>query len=165
MLGAGFLWISLTFLGAAYAHKLKSRIFILERTMQLIKHIKVETEYLNLSAREILFKLAVASEFKELDYIESVCTLIKAGEDFPVAWRNSINNTSLNYKTDERDKLLQLGEKFGTSDVKNQISMLEMYENYFIEFISQAKSKYNKQAKTATGTGVLAGCMLFILLI
>lgn len=127
--------------------------------------MRVETEYLNLSAQEILFRLSDSSEFRDIDYIDNIRMLITHGEDFPVAWRQSIKRTSVNYKTDEKDKLLQLGENFGTSDIKNQISMLEMYENYFIEFISQAKIEYNKQAKTAIGVGALVGCMLFILLI
>lgn len=165
MLGAGFLWISLTFLGATYAHKLKDRILILEKTLHLIKHIRAETEYLNLPLQEILSKLSDSDELKELDYINYTCSFIAQGEDFPVAWRKAIGSSTLDYKTDEVDKLLQLGEKSGTSDIKNQISMLGLYEEYFSEYISQAKSRYNKQAKTATGTGILVGCMLFILLI
>ncbi len=165
MLGAGFLWISLTFLGAAYAHKLKNRISILEKTMGFIKHIRVETEYVNLPLQEILFSISAADEFKELDYVHNACRFISEGEDFPLAWRKAVGGTALNYKTFEAERLLQLGENFGTSDIKNQISMLEMYETYFSEYILRAKNEYDKQAKTATGCGTLVGCMLFILLI
>ncbi len=165
MLGAGFLWISLTFLGVGYAHRLKNRILLLEKTKLMINKIKVRTEFLKSSASDILHSLCSAAQLSELDYIEHTFSLIREGEDFPVAWSKALNSTNLDYLTDEKNVLLQLGENFGTSDIKNQVSMLEACEEAFSEFINTAKNKYSKQAKTATFSAMLVGCMLFILLI
>ena len=165
LLGAGFLWISLTCLGVAYARKLKNRTALLENTKYLINRIKIETEFLHLPVQEILFKLTKASQLKSIDFIAEVCCLTEKGEDFPNAWKLAVEGTNLNYKIEEKEKLLQLGQSFGTSDIKNQIMMLEAYESYFDEFVSKAKNIYLKQAGSAGILGCLVGCMLFILLI
>ncbi len=164
-MGAGFLWISLTCLGVAYAHKLKNRTALLENTKYLINRIKIETEFLHLPVQDILFKLMKASQLKSIDFIAEACCLLEKGEDFPAAWKMAVECSLLNYKIEEKEKLLQLGQSFGTSDIKNQIMMLETYEDYFDEFILKAKNLYLKQAKTSSLLGCLVGCMIFILLI
>ena len=91
--------------------------------------------------------------------------MLSENEDFPQAWKKAIEHTALNYKIAEKEKLLQLGLDFGTTDIKNQLSMLKIYESYFEDFLSEAKSLYMRQAKMSTLLGSLIGCMLFILLI
>ena len=165
MLGAGFLWISLTCLGAVYAHRLKSRITLLEKTQLLINKLKVGTEFLGLSAYEILKSITDSEQLPELDYIDNTKQFISLGEDFPVAWNKGLKDTSLEYTSEEKEMLLNLGENLGTSDIKNQVAMLEMYEKSFCEFSNAAKSRYSKQAKTVSLSTALVGCMLFISLI
>ncbi len=165
LLGAGFLWISLTCVGVVYARKLKNRIILLDNTRYLIRQIKIETEYLRLPAGDIIIKLSKSPQLKEIDFLFRCSELLREGEDFPDAWKISLDETSLNYMIAEKEKLLHLGGNFGTSDIKNQLSMLEAYENYFEEFFSQAKRNYDRQAKTSSLLGGLLGCMLFIMLI
>ena len=164
-MGAGFLWVSLSFVGVVYAHKLKNRISLLDKTRNMISQIKTETEYLHLPINDIIDKLSASSQTSELDYISDCNKLIKDGLDFPVAWKTALHESSLDYMIDEKDKLLQLGENFGTSDMNNQLLLLSAYDKYFEEFLIRAKEEYNKRARTASLMGILLGCMLFIMLI
>lgn len=131
----------------------------------MINKLKIGTEFLGLSSQSIIENILCSQQLSKLDFIGETISLITAGEDFPKAWHKAVCNTSLDYKTEEKNNLLHMGENLGTSDMKNQITMLEMHENTFSEFIAEAKSKYAKQAKTATMLGALSGCLLFIILI
>ena len=148
-----------------YAHRLKSRIALLEKTLRLINKLKVGTEFLGLSAYEILKSISDSEQLPELDYIDTTKALISKGADFPVAWKKALKDSSQEYTSEEKDMLLNLGENLGTSDIKNQVAMLEMYEKSFCEYINTAKSRYSKQAKTVSLSTALVGCMLFISLI
>lgn len=164
-MGAGFLWISLIYLGLAYAHRLKERMELLEKTKLLINQIKIETEFLQLPAADLINKLSLNSQFSHIDFIISSKEMLEQGADFPDVWQKAIDNSSLSYKIEEKEKLLLFGKSFGTCDIENQITLIKIYENYFDEFYQNAKNKYSKHAKSSALLGTLIGCMLFILLI
>lgn len=165
MLGAGFLWASLIYLGLNYANNLKKRMKLLEETHLMIKQIKIETEYLKLPLYEMLIKISSFESFRELDYIVKCCELIDKGEDFPVAWRSSLKRTKLKYKSDEKEKLMLLGGSLGSTDISGQLTILSVYENYFNDFALNAKEKERKYSNISITLGVLFGSMMFIIII
>ncbi len=164
-MGAGFLWVSLICLGVDYAHNLKRRVTLFEETKLLIGHMKIEIEFLQLPVYDLLCKISISGQYKDFDFISECCELVKRGTDFPAAWKTAVDNSSMKYKTQEKSKLLLLGENLGKSDLKGQLTHLDIYYSYFDEFAKQAKNKMKKYAGLTPTLGFLSGFMLFILLI
>ncbi len=164
-MGAGFLWISLIYLGLTYAHNLKARAELLEKTCVLIRQMIIETEYLSLPIYDLLCRLSQNPELSPLGYIKETWELVKGSEDFPVAWRKAVKKTALKYKSEEKEKLLLLGENIGKYDLEGQLSVLKVYSAYFDEYEKNAKTKLQKYGNMSALLGTLVGSMLFILLI
>ena len=61
LLGAGLLWTSLIYAGAAYSTKLKKRVLLLEKTIMLLEEMKTLYENVKLSndSPEMLERLEI----------------------------------------------------------------------------------------------------------
>ncbi len=164
MLGAGLLWTSLIYMGTAYSIKLKKRISILENTLLLISEMKIQLEYLNMPVYEMIKQMKSKVYFGKLDFLNECCNLIESGFDFPIAWKKAITHSHC-YKRDETDKLLHLGENLGTSNLSNQINILNIHSEYFENFLIEAKAKQRKYGNISISVSALAGCMIFIMAI
>ena len=165
LLGAGFLWISLIYAGAICSIKLKKRVALLEKTIMMLEDIKLQLQYLNLPLYEMLNQTSTKEYLSELDYLSRCCEKLKIGCDFPSAWKKSLQNTSQPYKTEEKERLLQLGLNLGKSDTESQINIINLQISCFEEFVSAAKIQNKKYGNMTTVLGALSGCMIFILVI
>lgn len=165
MLGAGLLWTSLIYVGAAYSIKLKKRVILIEKTLVFFEEVKILLEFLNMPIYEMLNEINKKTYLKDLNFIALCCEKMKNATDFPLAWKEAVEDTSLLYKTAEREKLLQLGENLGKSSKENQLIILNLHTLYFQEYLENAKNTSKRYGNMATAIGVLSGCMVFILLI
>lgn len=165
LLGAVLLWISLTCVGVISSTKLKTHITILEKTLIMLEEMKIQLNYLNVPIFDLLTNLSEKEYLKGLFYLKECHSDLEQGIDFPRAWKNSIENASHLYKTDEKERLLQLGCNLGASSTENQLNILDLQIVYFTEFLENAKNQSEKYGSTITALGVLSGCMVFILVI
>ena len=152
-------------MGATYSINLKKRINLLENTVLMIEEMKIQLSYLNLPIYEILNNMKDKNYLNSLSFIEYSCHLIENGVDFNLAWQKAIEDTHLQYKREEKERLLHLGMNLGVSDTDNQLCILNLDKGYFTEYISKAKSKEKKYGNLTVSLGVLSGCMIFILLL
>ena len=159
------MWTSLICVGAVYSIKLKKRVDILEKTLLMLEEMKMLLKYLNVPVNEMLKKLCEKDYLSELSFLYECSFELQQNRDFPVAWRDSLENSSHLYKSAEIDRLLQLGQNLGASDAENQIKLLDLQTVYFEEYLDIAKNKYKKQGNTALTLSALAGCMIFIVII
>ncbi|MGN0485616.1 MAG: stage III sporulation protein AB [Acutalibacteraceae bacterium] len=165
LLGAGFLWTSLILMGVSYSHKLKKRSVMLENTGLMIDQMKIRLEYLSLPINELVSDLASTQLGRELPFLLRCQESMTGGDDFPEAWQSALEKEALPYSAEEKEKLLQLGSNLGTSDLKGQLSLMEIYSDFFSEYTQIAKSKEKKYGNTAVVLGTLIGSMFFIILI
>ena len=122
-------------------------------------------QYLNIPVYEMLVQISRKDYLRDLCYISECCCFMSRGEDFPLAWQNALKSSGHLYKTDEKDKLLQLGTNLGTSDTQNQIRILDMQTKYFEAYLNAAVEKNKKYSSMTLTLSVLCGCMIFILII
>ena len=137
---------------------------MLNKTILMIREMKVHLEYLNMPVYDIISCISDKSSIGRIDFIDRCRDLISEGYDFPVAWECSVNSVS-HYKREEKRELLQLGANFGTSNVENQIEMLTMHKCNFEFFLDKAKMKEKKYGKMSVTICALIGCMFFITVI
>ena len=131
----------------------------------MLEEMKIQLSYLNVPVYDLMMNLKDKDYFKELVYLRVCFEALKNGDDFPNAWKKSIETTFNLYKTQEKESLLQLGQNLGTSSIENQLQILNIQLEYFKDFLEISKSKYKKYGNTLTALGILSGCMIFILVI
>ena len=159
------IWTSLTFAGAVYSIKLKQRITQLENILLMLKEMKIEIEYLNTPVCEMIYKMKSKEYFSRLGFLDVCCTAVGDGSDFPCAWSNAVKNCCHNYKREETDKLLHLGANLGTSNLENQINIIDIHIGYFENYLTKAKITQQKYGNTVLFVSMLTGCMIFIMVI
>ena len=131
----------------------------------MLEEMKILIEYLNMPIYEMLISISSKEYLRQLNFIAVCADEISKGIDFPNAWKHSLSLYSLQYKTQEKDKLLQLGENLGASNKENQLNILSLQTTCFCEYLQKAKEKRKKYGSMASTIGVLSGCMIFILII
>ena len=152
-------------MGAVYSIKLKKRIIYLENTLMMLHEMKINIEYLNMPVCEMIYKMKSKDYFAKLEFLSECCKAVKEGRDFPEAWKTALEISNYYYKSEETDKLLHLGANLGTSDLENQIKILNIHTEYFENYLKKAKSTQQKYGNMIFGITSLAGCMIFIMAI
>lgn len=148
----------------AYSANLKKHVTLLNNTLAMISHIKVQLEYLNMPICDIIRKLCSNKSAARPEFLSDCEKLISKGVDFPVAWESSVVQASY-YKTDEKSDLLQLGANLGTSNKENQIEIIASHKKAFEAFETRAREKEQKYSKLSVALAALIGCMFFITVI
>lgn len=138
---------------------------MLENTGLMIDQMKIRLAYLSLPINELVSGLASTELGHELPFLLRCQEYMIDGDDFPEAWQRALEKETLPYSAEEKEKLLQLGNNLGTSDLKGQLSLMEIYSDFFSEYTQKAKSKEKKYGNTAVVLGALIGSMFFIILI
>jgi len=129
-----------------------------------LESMMLEIEYSALPLDEIICKYALSKTHSTLIFICKCYDELKKGTDFPLAWSTAVNNCSL-YTSEEKGKLLQLGDILGTSDCGGQVSMIKMCRASFERFLSTARSKSESYCGLSIYLGIFCGLGLCVLLI
>ncbi len=141
---------------------LKKRVVLLENTFLFIKALKLEIEYKN----ETIFKILKLSPYrKRLSFIEYCCNELVKDVSFSSAWKNGILKSRENFSADEKEKLINLGYLLGSSDLKTQSEILNLYCEYFKNFKEKAEDLNRKYGNTVFLLGILFGLAIFIMII
>ena len=155
---------SVMFLGVGISSRLKKRSVFLAEAVMFISRVSMEIEYVNLPLFEILKKINESGCCRSLDFIPSCISLWEKGEDFSFAWQNSLKNSALPMKKEEKAKLFDMGDMLGMSDAEGQRAMLSLYAEYFSAYSTRAAEEYGKYGKMCITLSAVTGTGLFILL-
>lgn len=138
---------------------------MLEKCEVMIALIRNEINYIALPSNELIGFLSKKEEFKELKFIFSCLILVSEGEEFPQAWKKSLNekiNTRFMKKKDV-EIMEAFGESFGITDAQGQISNCELcLERLRINHF-EAKRDFEQYSKLASGLGFLLGLGILII--
>ncbi|MCM1299633.1 MAG: stage III sporulation protein AB [Firmicutes bacterium] len=141
--------------GLYFSKRLKEREAVLSAVILLIRELTVQIRYTNSEIGKMLRSAAQNEEFKKLLFVTG-CEEISEKGDFHKSWRSgAAMQPYLNTK--DRELLLSLGEKLGSTDLDGQLSFLEMTEEIFKERQKQAFSDYLNKGRVYRSVGVLCG--------
>lgn len=152
-------------LGLRMSFRLKNRVDILEETVNFLASFKIELEYTGNTLYSLLCKARSSSLCRNLDYLKMCCELMKKGDDFPKAWSSSFQSSNLPYKSEEKQKLLHLGNVLGTTDLSSQSTILALYTEYFKSYYNQACEINKKYGRLSALMGVFLGFGVFIMIV
>lgn len=158
------IFAAFTALGMTASAHLKKRQKMLEAVLSFIRFMKIDFEYSPIPLERMVEKYALQESYVKAGFISDCREKMQKNEDFPLAWRSAVESESLLSK-EEKAKLISLGSVLGTSDSTGQISMLCIYEEYFVNYLKKADELCGRYCKTAVYIGVFAGFGMCILLI
>ncbi len=142
-------------------------MLLLEKVELMFSMIRNEINYIALPANELVCALSLKDDMKKLKFINSCAIEISKGEDFPVAWKKSLNsdrNTSYLRQKDIQ-LLCAFGESFGITDSEGQLSNCNMYLELLKVNRNEAIGERDRYSKTVSLLGLLAGLGLIIVLL
>ncbi len=142
---------------------LKKRVTLIEETIIFLNTLITEIEFSKRNVFEIFSVLSSEASMKNLPFLKSFGKS-EEHSDFHSLWIKSINSTQ-SYKSEEKEKLLQLGNFLGTTDAKSQINTIRLYTVFFENYREKAVYEYEKYGKVSPLFGLFAGACIFILLI
>lgn len=142
---------------------LKERVTVLEETVIFLNSLIAEIQFSKSGIPRILNMFSSADSMKSLMFLNCFS---ETGEhsDFRRIWKESISSFSY-YKSEEKEKMLQLGSFLGTTDTDSQISTIKLYLSYFVGYRDKAIEDYAKNGKMSSLLGMFIGASVFILLI
>lgn len=157
--------VSMIFSGVMMSLRLKKRCVFLSETLLFISQVSLEIEFVNLPVFDILRKIESDGCCRSLDYIGLCVGKMQSGKALLSSWNESVEQSALPLKREEREKLKNLGSMLGTSDAQGQRAVLSLYKSYFTVYYEKALLEYEKYARTCVTLGIAAGVGFFILII
>ena len=142
---------------------LKKRVVLLEETVSFIVNLRLELQFRADNILCLLSSLSQLSSCRSLSFISECKERLSSGESFSSVWHISLENTTLPYRDDEREKLLSMADFLGTSDKETQSELLSLYEEYFNAFSKRAQKENEKYSKLCVMLGFITGFGIFIM--
>ena len=154
--------VSVLLLGMSLYSRLKMRKAFLAEILLFLSNVKIEIEYINLPVYQMLNKIHSSGICKNLSFISSCIKKIDQGEDFSTAWYESVSNSFLPMKKEEREKLSGLGNFLGASDLQGQISLLSLFYENFSAYYKKADEDFEKYGKMCVTVSCIVAVGIFI---
>lgn len=125
--------------------------------------MKLEVAHSEQSLPAIVKQLADEKSSNRLKFLRSCTELLDSDVDFPVAWRSGLEKSLKFVKSEQREMLCELGTVLCTCDKEGVFELLNLYEERFKEFSSQARAERKKYSRLCLLSGVFVGGIFFIL--
>ncbi|MBR6567399.1 MAG: stage III sporulation protein AB [Clostridia bacterium] len=149
--------------GMKMSSLLKKRITVMEETVFLLNSLMSEIEFTGADIAKILSSVSSKTSVKNLYYLKKFSDYELYG-DFHKVWRSAVEAFPY-YKSEEKEKMLQLGSFLGTTDKESQLATIKLYFNYFANYREVAVNDYEKYGRISSLFGLFAGASVFILLL
>lgn len=158
-------WISISAIGIISAEWLLKHEKTLEALLLFFEKTELEISHYSLSFPALIEEASKESSTRMLIFIPLCADKIKAGIDFPKAWRQSIEQKPLPLLKKEKEMLLDFGTLFSSCDKEGVIKMLGFYKKSFEVSLNAAMGARKKYAKLCVFSGLFVGGIIFITLI
>lgn len=130
----------------------------------MISMIRNEINYVSLPANELMVFLSEKDELKELAFIKTCVSWVNNGEEFPSAWKRSLNekNEMLYMRRKDIEVIKAFGESFGITDADGQISNCELCLERLKNNRNEAEREREQYSKLSGILGLLVGLGIII---
>lgn len=150
-------------MGMKVTSLLKMRVNVLEESVIFLDALINEIEFSKTDIISVLSKFSNESSMKNLTFLSYIADF---GYEsiFYSRWKYALDSFTY-YKSEEKEKMLQLGSFLGTTDAKTQISTINLYKTFFEKYKNNAAADFEKYGKSSSLFGLFLGASVFILLL
>ena len=157
-------FIASSFIGRCIAKKYSYRLEELEEIKNILNVFKSKIRFTYEPIPEIFKEIASNAKENIAQIFEKATRNMQnfsAGE----AWKNAVQTSETNFTNEDIHVLLMLSKMLGQTDVKGQISQIEITENFLEKQIKEAQQEKNKNEKLYRKLGTTIGLAIVIILI
>ncbi len=155
MLGLLLLTAACAGIGLAESHKLTARAEFLEDFRRFLTASQAEIQYGLVPVREL-----VLSFQEEMPLLKNCAGRLLAGESFPKAWKQAVQEQG----GDDKAFLLEFGKGLGTTGLEGQMAHVRLYQELTDTRLMQARKNCEKKGKLYRQLGILGGAALALVL-
>ena len=127
--------------------------------------MRLEVTHYLLPFPQAVVKTAESLSLKSLGFLGDCAKRIESGEDFPSAWKKSLEKTPPCIGRDEFELLLRFGKTVCSCDIDGVEEILIYYGERFESALTKAAKAKEKYAKLCTFSGVFLGGIIFMIII
>ena len=162
-----FIVLGFAFCGNCVAAYHSKRISILNDIILMLTVCETQLRYTCVPVNELLHTLNENTRLKSLGFISSCKVKTDAGEAFPFAWKESIQNEKelCFIIHDVQPYLVQFGEELGSTDLEGQMSCCEYYKQIFSKELTEREEQNKKYSKLFPMLGLMLGLSAAIIII
>lgn len=149
--------------GFYLSKRVKERETGLNAAILLVKELTVRIRYTNSKIGDVLKDAAADPTYSKLSFVTAYAGLQET-ENFHDIWSEAVKKENYLNRRD-KELLLALGERLGSTDTDGQLSFLEMTEVMLTGQQREAQDDCCKKVKMYRSVGILCGLALGIIVI
>ena len=150
--------------GIYFSSALKNRVISLKQINYMLEEIYIMLRYRSATVYEIVETLCNDERFAGLDFLKEL--KFSAENSFQESWCRAVEkNIPSGLKKSDRELLLNIGKKLGTSDLEGQLGAVKLRQAETAAAVSSAEEEYSRKAKLYRTLGVLTGVFIAIMLV
>ncbi len=138
---------------------------MLDDIFKFIKLLKLEISFTGADVNNLIKNVSEEKTIRKLDFLNLFLKETSIDRSFSDSWKKCVSNSCLPLRNHERNKLAEIGNFLGTTDLESQLSMLTMYEEYFKNYSKEAQNEMKKSGQVSFLLGVVLGFAVFILVL
>ena len=162
-IGILLLFLSSSGTGIYASQNLRNDMRRTEKLIALTEECSAYIRYQQPELDELIDILSQNSAYQEFHFLRNISENKNPYLMPSAIWNEAIQNDN-SVPVATREILESLGHILGTTDIEGQLSALELHRIQLQQILSGCRERYQKQGKLYQSLGILAGCMLGVLL-
>ena len=150
-----------TFLGNSFALKLSMRRKTLNMIVSAISRMKTLICFGSFEIIRVVNQCFYSEEFDLL-----CINNLDSDTSYSEAFSQQVRNISKKFALNDADKelLVSFGSELGTTDIGGQVAHAELYQNLFLERLSEAKEQETVKSRLYKVLGFSLGCAVSLII-
>ena len=150
------------YLGEVKAKCYKNRVLELNKFQNSIVMFKSKLEYTYETIKEVFTDISqVIYENKNNIFIDT----LNNDKEIYISWNEAIDNAKNDFTVEDKEIMKMFGKLLGKTDIKGQLSQIELTQKLIEKQIEKAEFEKNKNSKLYKTIGIISGIAICIILV
>ena len=150
------------YLGEVKAKSYKNRVLELNKFQNSLVMFKSKLEYTYETIKEVFTDISqVIYENKNNIFIDT----INNDKEIYISWNEAIDNAKNDFTVEDKEIMKMFGKLLGKTDIKGQLSQIELTQKLIEKQIEKAEFEKNKNSKLYKTIGIISGIAICIILV
>lgn len=150
------------YLGEVKAKSYKNRVLELNKFQNSLVMFKSKLEYTYETIKEVFTDISqVIYENKNNIFIDT----LNNDKEIYISWNEAIDNAKNDFTVEDKEIMKMFGKLLGKTDIKGQLSQIELTQKLIEKQIEKAEFEKNKNSKLYKTIGIISGIAICIILV
>ena len=150
------------YLGEVKAKSYKNRVLELNKFQNSLVMFKSKLEYTYETIKEVFTDTSqVIYENKNNIFIDT----LNNDKEIYISWNEAIDNAKNDFTVEDKEIMKMFGKLLGKTDIKGQLSQIELTQKLIEKQIEKAEFEKNKNSKLYKTIGIISGIAICIILV